>query len=89
MGKLQKICQKHGMLLIMDEIQTGFGRTGKMFACEHSGVAPDILITAKSLAAGLPLAGITGKAEIMDSVEHGGIGGPSAGIRFAAPPAWR
>ena len=79
LGKLQKICQKHGMLLIMDEIQTGFGRTGKMFACEHSEVAPDILITAKSLGAGLPLAGITGKAEIMDSVENGGIGGTFGG----------
>ena len=79
LGKLQKVCQKHGMLLIMDEIQSGFGRTGKMFACEHSGVAPDILVTAKSLAAGLPLAGITGRAEIMDSVDYGGIGGTFGG----------
>jgi 4-aminobutyrate aminotransferase/(S)-3-amino-2-methylpropionate transaminase len=79
LGKLQNICRKHGMVLIVDEIQTGFGRTGKMFACEHSNVAPDILITAKSLAAGLPLAGITGKAEIMDAVDYGGIGGTFGG----------
>lgn len=79
LGKLQKICQDHGIVFIVDEIQTGFGRTGKMFAFEHSGVEPDILITAKSLAAGMPLAGVTGRAEIMDSVEGGGIGGTFGG----------
>lgn len=79
LGKLQKICQDHGIVLIVDEIQTGFGRTGKMFACEHSGVEPDILVTAKSLAAGLPLAGITGRAEIMDSIDNAGIGGTYGG----------
>ncbi len=79
LGKLQKICRDHGIVLIVDEIQTGFGRTGKMFAFEHSGVEPDILVTAKSLAAGLPLAAVTGKAEIMDSVDNGGIGGTYGG----------
>jgi 4-aminobutyrate aminotransferase/(S)-3-amino-2-methylpropionate transaminase len=79
LGKLQKICRDHGIVFIVDEIQTGFGRTGKMFAYEHSGVEPDILITAKSLAAGLPLAGVTGRAEIMDSVDPGGIGGTFGG----------
>jgi 4-aminobutyrate aminotransferase/(S)-3-amino-2-methylpropionate transaminase len=72
--RLQKICESHGIVFIADEVQTGFGRTGKLFASEHSGVEPDILVTAKSLAAGLPLGGITGKAEIMDSIEGGGIG---------------
>ncbi|MBM4333532.1 MAG: 4-aminobutyrate--2-oxoglutarate transaminase [Deltaproteobacteria bacterium] len=79
LGRLQNICKDHGIVLIIDEIQTGFGRTGKMFAYEHSGVEPDILITAKSLAAGMPLAAVTGKAEIMDSVENGGVGGTFGG----------
>ncbi len=79
LGKLQKICKDNGIVFIVDEIQTGFARTGKMFAFEHSGVEPDILVTAKSLAAGLPLAGVTGKAEIMDSVDNAGIGGTFGG----------
>jgi len=79
LGKLQKICKDNGIVLIVDEIQTGFARTGKMFAYEYSIDEPDILVTAKSLAAGLPLAGITGKAEIMDSVDSGGIGGTFGG----------
>lgn len=79
LGKLQQICRTHGIVFIVDEIQTGFARTGKMFAFEHSGVEPDMVITAKSLAAGLPLAGVTGKAEIMDSVDNAGIGGTFGG----------
>jgi 4-aminobutyrate aminotransferase / (S)-3-amino-2-methylpropionate transaminase / 5-aminovalerate transaminase len=79
LGKLQKICKDNGIVLIVDEIQSGFARTGRMFAFEHSGVEPDILVTAKSLAAGLPLAGVTGKAEIMDSVDNAGIGGTFGG----------
>ena len=79
LGKLQKICKENGIVLIVDEIQTGFARTGKMFAFEHSGVEPDILVTAKSLAAGLPLGAVTGKAEIMDSVDNAGIGGTFGG----------
>ena len=79
LGRLQEICKRHGIVFIVDEIQTGFARTGKMFAHEHFDVEPDILITAKSLAAGLPLAAITGKAEIMDSVDSSGIGGTFGG----------
>jgi len=79
LGKLQKICKDNGIVLIVDEVQTGFARTGKMFAFEHFGVEPDILVTAKSLAAGLPLGAVTGKAEIMDSVDNAGIGGTFGG----------
>jgi 4-aminobutyrate aminotransferase/(S)-3-amino-2-methylpropionate transaminase len=74
MGKIKKICEDHGILLIADEIQTGIGRTGKWFAMEHWGVAPDIMVTAKALGAGFPLAGITGRQEVMDSVHPSGVG---------------
>lgn len=77
--KLEKICQEKGIVFIVDEIQTGFGRTGKMFAFEHSGVEPDLMITAKSLAAGMPLGAVTGRSEIMDAVESGGLGGTFGG----------
>jgi len=73
--KLAAICERHGILLIADEIQTGMGRTGTLFAMEHWGVEPDLTTTAKSLAAGLPLSGVVGRAAIMDSVHPGGIGG--------------
>jgi 4-aminobutyrate aminotransferase/(S)-3-amino-2-methylpropionate transaminase len=73
------ICHKHGVLFIADEVQSGFGRTGKMFACEHYGIEPDILVTAKSLGGGLPLAAVTGRAEIMDAPGVGGLGGTFAG----------
>jgi 4-aminobutyrate aminotransferase/(S)-3-amino-2-methylpropionate transaminase len=76
---LRKLCDQHGILLIADEIQCGFGRTGKMFAIEHAGVAPDLVAMAKSLAGGLPLSAVTGRAEIMDAVEPGGLGGTYAG----------
>lgn len=76
---LRKICDKYGIVLILDEIQSGFGRTGKMFGCEHFGVVPDLITTAKSLAAGLPLSGVVGKADILDSVEVGGMGGTYGG----------
>jgi len=79
LGKLGRICVQHGILLIVDEVQTGFGRTGKMFAIEHSGVAPDMVTMAKSLAGGLPLSAVTGRAEIMDIVEPGGLGGTYGG----------
>ena len=72
--RLRELCDEHGILLIADEIQTGFGRTGKMFCVEHSGVVPDLLTTAKSLGGGLPIGGVTGKAEVMDSVHVGGLG---------------
>jgi 4-aminobutyrate aminotransferase / (S)-3-amino-2-methylpropionate transaminase / 5-aminovalerate transaminase len=85
--RLRALTEKHGILLIADEVQTGFGRTGKMFACEHSGVVPDILITAKSLAGGLPLAAITGRAEVMDAPGVGGLGGTFGGNPVALAAA--
>ncbi len=78
-AELRALCDKHGIVLIADEVQTGFARTGAMFACERFGLVPDILITAKSLGGGLPLAAVTGKAEIMDAAGPGGLGGTFAG----------
>ncbi len=85
--RLRELCDEHGILLIADEIQTGFGRTGKMFAIEHSGVVPDLLATSKSLAGGLPLSAVTGRAEIMDSVQPGGLGGTFGGNPVACAAA--
>ncbi len=76
---LRALCDRYGILLIADEIQTGFGRTGKLFACEHFGLVPDILLTAKSMASGLPIAGITGRAEVMDQPGPGAVGGTFGG----------
>ena len=76
---LAEICRQHGVLFIADEVQSGFGRTGKMFASEHYGVEPDLIVTAKSIAGGLPLAAVTGRAEIMDAPGPGGLGGTFAG----------
>lgn len=81
--KIKEICDKHGILLIMDEIQTGMGRTGKLFASEHFNVIPDIILTGKSIAAGLPLAGVTGRADIMDKPHVGGLGGTYGGNPIA------
>ena len=77
--ELRTICSAHGILLIADEIQSGFGRTGKMFGIEHSGVEPDLVAIAKSLAGGFPLSGVIGRAALMDAVEPGGLGGTYAG----------
>lgn len=77
--KIKLICEKHGILLIVDEIQTGMGRTGKLFASEHFEVAPDLITTGKSLAAGFPLAGVTGRAEVMDAPHAGGLGSTYGG----------
>jgi 4-aminobutyrate aminotransferase/(S)-3-amino-2-methylpropionate transaminase len=77
--RLRDLCDRHGIVFIADEIQTGFGRTGKMFAIEHSGVKPDLITVAKSLAGGFPLAGVIGRAEIMDAPEAGGLGGTYGG----------
>ncbi|MER8713895.1 4-aminobutyrate--2-oxoglutarate transaminase [Mesorhizobium sp. M1295] len=79
MTALRKICDQHGMLLIADEVQTGFARTGKMFAMDHHEVAADITTMAKSLAGGFPLAAVTGRAEIMDAPSPGGLGGTYGG----------
>jgi 4-aminobutyrate aminotransferase / (S)-3-amino-2-methylpropionate transaminase / 5-aminovalerate transaminase len=84
---VMEICRKHGMLFIADEVQSGFGRTGKMFACEHYGIEPDILITAKSLGGGLPLAAVTGRSEIMDAPDVGGLGGTFAGNSLSCAAA--
>src|SRR5215471_16516339 len=70
---LNRWCAENGVLLIADEIQTGFARTGQMFACEHEGVVPDLITTAKGIAGGLPLAGVTGRADVMDAVHPGGL----------------
>lgn len=81
--ELRRITQEHGILLIDDEVQSGFGRTGKMFAIEHSGVVPDLITVAKSLAGGLPLSGVIGTAEVMDAPAVGGLGGTYAGNPLA------
>jgi 4-aminobutyrate aminotransferase/(S)-3-amino-2-methylpropionate transaminase len=84
---LRAICDEHGIVLVVDEVQTGFGRTGRMFAIEHSGVEPDLLLVAKSIAAGLPLSGVLGKAEIMDAPGDGGVGGTFVGNPVALAAA--
>jgi len=84
---LRALCDEHGIVLIADEIQTGFGRTGKMFAMEHFGVTPDLMTIAKSLAGGLPLSAVTGRAEIMDAPAPGGLGGTYAGNPLAISAA--
>lgn len=76
---LRRICDAHDIVLILDEIQTGFGRTGRMFACEYAGVEPDLMTFAKGVAGGFPLAGVIGKVEIMDAPGPGGLGGTYAG----------
>jgi len=84
---LTKICRDNGILFVADEIQSGMGRTGKMFAIEHWGVEPDMVIVAKSLAAGMPLAAVVGKQEIMDSVHSWGLGGTYGGNPVACAAA--
>ncbi|MBZ9985522.1 4-aminobutyrate--2-oxoglutarate transaminase [Mesorhizobium sp. BH1-1-5] len=79
MAALRKICDQHGILLVADEVQTGFARTGKMFAMDHHDVAPDLTTMAKSLAGGFPLSAVTGRAEIMDAPGPGGLGGTYGG----------
>jgi len=84
---LRALCDEHGIVLIADEIQTGFGRTGKMFAMEHFDVIPDLMTIAKSLAGGVPLSAVTGRAEIMDAPAPGGLGGTYAGNPLAIAAA--
>lgn len=87
MRALRKLCDEHGMLLIADEIQTGFGRTGKWFAMEHYDVLPDLMTMAKSMAGGYPLSAVCGRAEIMDAPAPGGLGGTYAGNPLAIAAA--
>ena len=84
---LRALCDEHGIVLIADEVQTGFGRTGKMFAMEHFDVLPDLMTIAKSLAGGVPLSAVTGRAEIMDAPPPGGLGGTYAGNPLAIAAA--
>ena len=84
---LVAICRKHDVLVIADEVQTGFGRTGRMWASEHWGIEPDILVASKSIAAGLPLASVTGRAEIMDAPMEGSLGGTFGGNPLACAAA--
>lgn len=84
---LRALCTEHGIVLILDEIQAGFGRTGKMFGFQHSGIQPDLVTTAKSLAGGMPLSAVTGRAEIMDAPAPGGLGGTYGGNPLACAAA--
>jgi 4-aminobutyrate aminotransferase/(S)-3-amino-2-methylpropionate transaminase len=84
---LAKFCSENGIVFIADEVQTGFARTGDMFACEDEGVIPDLIVTAKGIAAGLPLAGVTGRAEIMDAIHLSGLGGTYGGNPIACAAA--
>jgi 4-aminobutyrate aminotransferase/4-aminobutyrate aminotransferase/(S)-3-amino-2-methylpropionate transaminase len=87
MQALRALCDEHGILLVVDEVQTGFARTGKLFAVEHSGVIPDLMTMAKSLAGGMPLSAVCGRAEIMDAAAPGGLGGTYAGNPLAVASA--
>ena len=85
--KLRALCDEHGIMFIADEVQSGFARTGKLFAIEHAGVEPDMITSAKSLAGGFPLSAVIGKADIMDCVDPGGLGGTYAGSPVACAAA--
>src|SRR5438105_1751115 len=85
--RLKEVCERHGILYVDDEVQSGVGRTGPVWAIEHYGVEPDLLVSGKSLGGGLPLAGVTGKAELMDAVPPGGLGGTFGGNPVACAAA--
>ena len=85
--RVAEFCRDRGILLVADEVQTGIARTGAWFACEHEGLVPDLITTAKGLAGGLPLAAVTGRAEVMDAAHQGGIGGTYAGNPVACAAA--
>jgi 4-aminobutyrate aminotransferase/(S)-3-amino-2-methylpropionate transaminase len=87
MAGLRRICDQHGIVLVVDEVQTGFGRTGKLFAIEHYDVEPDLMTIAKSIAGGLPLSGVLGKAEIMDAPGDAAVGGTYVGNPVAQAAA--
>jgi len=85
--KVEEFCREHGILLIADEVQTGFARTGDWFASDHEGIVPDLVTTAKGIAGGMPLAGVTGRADVMDSIHPGGLGGTYGGNPVACAAA--
>jgi 4-aminobutyrate aminotransferase/(S)-3-amino-2-methylpropionate transaminase len=85
--RLKELCERHGILYVDDEVQSGVGRTGPVWAIEHYGVEPDLLVSGKSLGGGLPLAGVTGKAELVDAVPPGGLGGTFGGNPLACAAA--
>ena len=85
--ELRSLADRYGIVLIIDEVQSGFGRTGTMFACEQFGIQPDLVVIAKSVAAGLPLAAVVGRAEIMDAIQPGGVGGTFGGNPVACAAA--
>jgi len=85
--RLEEICEEHGILYVDDEVQSGAGRTGPVWAIEHYGVEPDLLVSGKSLGGGLPLAGVTGKVDVMDAVPPGGLGGTFGGNPLACAAA--
>ena len=87
LAKLSAYCAQNGIVVIADEIQCGFGRTGTLFACEQLGFAPDLILTAKGLGGGLPISAVTGRAEIMDAPIEGGIGGTFGGNPVAVASA--
>jgi 4-aminobutyrate aminotransferase-like enzyme len=84
---IRRICDREGIVMVADEVQTGFGRTGRMFAMEHYGVEPDLITVAKSIAAGLPLSGVIGRSEIMNAPHNGAIGGTYIGNPIALAAA--
>ncbi|WP_433511361.1 4-aminobutyrate--2-oxoglutarate transaminase [Nonomuraea sp. CA-143628] len=85
--RIAEFCRDNGIVFVADEVQTGFARTGQMFACEDEGIVPDLITTAKGIAGGLPLAAVTGRAEIMDKVHSGGLGGTYGGNPVACAAA--
>ncbi|MFC7487053.1 4-aminobutyrate--2-oxoglutarate transaminase [Knoellia sp. CPCC 206453] len=87
LGTLVEWCRANGVVFVADEVQTGFARTGEMFACDHEGVVPDLIVTAKGIAGGLPLSAVTGRAEIMDAPHVGGLGGTYGGNPIACAAA--
>jgi len=87
MQRLRALCDQHGILMIADEVQTGAGRTGTWFACEQSGIAPDLITLAKSMAGGFPISAVVGRAEVMDAPAAGGLGGTYAGSPMACAAA--
>src|SRR5437762_10529226 len=85
--RIRELCTEHGIVMIADEVQCGMGRTGRLFAIEHYDIVPDLITTAKSLGAGMPIGAVTGRAEIMDSAQLGGLGGTYGGSPVACVAA--